>query len=90
MNPRIPSASLSESLAVNETVLPAASQNITAYAVNTEQSQGYRQVLTDMHPLCVKAFQTCHFSVCLIFVIILIYQDRAEGSHRDNSSRGDS
>ncbi|KAM3614913.1 uncharacterized protein V6R79_020761 [Siganus canaliculatus] len=39
VNPRIPSASLSQSVAVDETVLPAASQNITAYAVNTEQSQ---------------------------------------------------
>ncbi|XP_047455372.1 nibrin isoform X2 [Mugil cephalus] len=39
MKPRIPSASLSQSVAVDETVLPAASQNITAYAVNTEQSQ---------------------------------------------------
>uniref|UniRef100_UPI0037E95056 nibrin n=1 Tax=Semicossyphus pulcher TaxID=241346 RepID=UPI0037E95056 len=37
--PRIPSASLSQSTAVDETVLPAASQNITAYAVNTETSQ---------------------------------------------------
>ncbi|XP_060937482.1 nibrin [Limanda limanda] len=36
MKARIPSASLSQSLAVDETVLPAASQNITAYAVNTE------------------------------------------------------
>nr|XP_019949080.1 PREDICTED: nibrin isoform X1 [Paralichthys olivaceus] len=33
---RIPSASLSQSVAVDETVLPAATQNITAYAVNTE------------------------------------------------------
>lgn len=39
--PRIPSASLSQSVAVEETVLPAASQNITAYAVNTEMSQRY-------------------------------------------------
>lgn len=38
--PRIPSASLSQSVAVDETMLPAASQNITAYAVNTEPSQG--------------------------------------------------
>ncbi|XP_019747741.1 nibrin isoform X2 [Hippocampus comes] len=36
-SPRIPSASLSQY--VDETVLPAASQNITAYAVNTETSQ---------------------------------------------------
>ncbi|KAI3361039.1 hypothetical protein L3Q82_013236 [Scortum barcoo] len=36
MKPRIQSASLSQSVAVNETVLPAASQNITVYAVNTE------------------------------------------------------
>ncbi|XP_060905408.1 nibrin [Labrus mixtus] len=36
---RIPSASLSQSTAVDETVLPAASQNITAYAANTETSQ---------------------------------------------------
>ncbi|XP_042346349.1 nibrin [Plectropomus leopardus] len=40
VKPRIPSASLSQSVAVNETVLPAASQNITAYAVNTELSHG--------------------------------------------------
>lgn len=39
---RIPSASLSQSVAVDETVLPAASQNITAYVVNTEPSQRYR------------------------------------------------
>ncbi|PWA23805.1 hypothetical protein CCH79_00011010, partial [Gambusia affinis] len=39
VKPRIPSASLSQSVAVDETVLPAASQNITAYAVNTETSQ---------------------------------------------------
>ncbi|XP_068998908.1 nibrin isoform X1 [Embiotoca jacksoni] len=37
---RIPSASLSQNMAVNETVLPAASQNMTAYAVNTESTQG--------------------------------------------------
>lgn len=36
---RIPSASLSQNAVVDETVLPAASQNITAYAVNTEISQ---------------------------------------------------
>uniref|UniRef100_A0A1A8APW8 Nibrin n=1 Tax=Nothobranchius furzeri TaxID=105023 RepID=A0A1A8APW8_NOTFU len=41
VKPRIPSASLSQSIAVDETVLPAASQNITAYAVNTETSQRY-------------------------------------------------
>ncbi|XP_056300371.1 nibrin isoform X2 [Pseudoliparis swirei] len=40
VEPRIPGASLSQSVAVEETVLPAASQNITAYAVNTEPSQG--------------------------------------------------
>uniref|UniRef100_A0A1A7YK44 Nibrin n=1 Tax=Iconisemion striatum TaxID=60296 RepID=A0A1A7YK44_9TELE len=39
VKPRIPSASLSQSVAVDETVLPAASQNITAFAVNTETSQ---------------------------------------------------
>lgn len=39
VKPRIPSASLSQSVIVDETVLPAASQNITAYAVNTETSQ---------------------------------------------------
>ncbi|KAM4735204.1 LOW QUALITY PROTEIN: nibrin [Anableps anableps] len=39
VKPRIPSASLSQSMSVDETVLPAASQNITAYAVNTETSQ---------------------------------------------------
>ncbi|XP_044065318.1 nibrin isoform X2 [Siniperca chuatsi] len=40
MKPRIPSASLSQSVAVDETVLPSTSQNITAYAANTEPSQG--------------------------------------------------
>ncbi|XP_029361110.1 nibrin [Echeneis naucrates] len=39
VNPRIPSASLSQNVAVDETVLPAPSQNITAYAVNTELSE---------------------------------------------------
>ncbi|XP_030014179.1 nibrin [Sphaeramia orbicularis] len=39
VKPRIPSASLSQSVAVDETVLPATSQNITAYAANTEPSQ---------------------------------------------------
>ncbi|KAJ8353942.1 hypothetical protein SKAU_G00215090 [Synaphobranchus kaupii] len=38
--PSIPSATLSQSVAVDETVLPAISQNITAYAPNTEPSQG--------------------------------------------------
>lgn len=42
VTPRIPSASLSQSVAVDETVLPAASQNITAYAANTETSQRMR------------------------------------------------
>nr|XP_046255698.1 nibrin isoform X2 [Scatophagus argus] len=37
---RIAGASLSQSVAVNETILPAASQNVTAYAANTEPSQG--------------------------------------------------
>ncbi|XP_077382303.1 nibrin isoform X2 [Festucalex cinctus] len=36
---RIPSASLSQYVAVAETALPAASQNITAYAANTATSQ---------------------------------------------------
>lgn len=36
----IPSASLSQSVAVDETVLPAPSLNVTAYAANTEPSQG--------------------------------------------------
>uniref|UniRef100_A0A674PMN2 Nibrin n=1 Tax=Takifugu rubripes TaxID=31033 RepID=A0A674PMN2_TAKRU len=43
VHPRIVSASLSQSAAVDETVLLAASQNITAYAVNTETSQGTQQ-----------------------------------------------
>ncbi|XP_004541380.2 nibrin [Maylandia zebra] len=42
VTPRIPSASLSQSVAVDETVLPAASQDITAYAANTETSQRMR------------------------------------------------
>ncbi|XP_038146118.1 nibrin [Cyprinodon tularosa] len=37
--PRIPSASLSQNMTVDETVLAAASQNVTAYAANTETSQ---------------------------------------------------
>uniref|UniRef100_A0A3B4BDV9 Nibrin n=1 Tax=Periophthalmus magnuspinnatus TaxID=409849 RepID=A0A3B4BDV9_9GOBI len=41
MKSRIPSASLTQSVAVDETVLPAPSLNITAYAANTEPSQGY-------------------------------------------------
>ncbi|XP_031432294.1 nibrin [Clupea harengus] len=40
MKPVIPGPSLSQSTGVDETVLPAASQNITAYAFNTEPSQG--------------------------------------------------
>lgn len=39
VKPRIPSATLSQNAAVDETVLPAASQNITAYVANTETSQ---------------------------------------------------
>ncbi|KAM4581525.1 nibrin isoform 2-T2 [Odontesthes bonariensis] len=39
VEPRLPGASLSQSVTVDETVLPTASQNITAYAVNTETSQ---------------------------------------------------
>lgn len=46
VNPRISNASLSQGAAVDETVLPAASQNITAYAVNTEPSQGYQPAHT--------------------------------------------
>ncbi|XP_035236770.1 nibrin [Anguilla anguilla] len=38
--PSIPSATLSQSVAVDETVLPAISQNITAFAPNTEPSEG--------------------------------------------------
>ncbi|XP_024917501.1 nibrin isoform X2 [Cynoglossus semilaevis] len=37
---RLPGASLSQTVAVDETVLPAASQNVTVYAVNTEQPEG--------------------------------------------------
>ncbi|XP_040900965.1 nibrin [Toxotes jaculatrix] len=39
VKPKIPSASLSQSVTVDETVLPATSQNITAYAMNTEPSE---------------------------------------------------
>ncbi|XP_029957802.1 nibrin [Salarias fasciatus] len=42
LNPTIPGASLSQSAAVDETVLPAASQNVTTYVANTEASQGTR------------------------------------------------
>ncbi|XP_075868539.1 nibrin [Nelusetta ayraudi] len=53
VNPRIPSASLSQSLAVEETVLPAASQNITAYVVNTEPSQRIQQsTVTGVASVC--------------------------------------
>lgn len=53
VNPRIPSASLSQSLAVEETVLPAASQNITAYVVNTEPSQRIEQsTVTGVASVC--------------------------------------
>lgn len=45
VNPRIPSASLSQSLAVDETALAAASHNVTAYVVNTEPSQRLQQNL---------------------------------------------
>jgi hypothetical protein len=38
--PTIPGATLSQNAPVDETVMPAVSQNITAYAVNTEPSQG--------------------------------------------------
>uniref|UniRef100_A0A8C2Z875 Nibrin n=1 Tax=Cyclopterus lumpus TaxID=8103 RepID=A0A8C2Z875_CYCLU len=55
----IPGASLSQSVAVDETVLPAASQNITAYAVNTEPSQGYRRA--QLIFFCVKVVRTFHF-----------------------------
>ncbi|XP_067365098.1 nibrin isoform X2 [Channa argus] len=40
VNPRMANASLSQKVEVDETVLPGASQNITAYALNTEQSGG--------------------------------------------------
>ncbi|XP_028327152.1 nibrin [Gouania willdenowi] len=40
VKPRILSASLSQNMAVDETALLGASQNITAYAVNTEATQG--------------------------------------------------
>ncbi|KAM9852392.1 nibrin [Aulostomus maculatus] len=43
VKPRIPSASLSQSVAVDETMLPATSQNITAYVANTELSQRTEQ-----------------------------------------------
>ncbi|XP_053699506.1 nibrin isoform X1 [Synchiropus splendidus] len=36
---RVPNSSMSQPMEVNETMLPAVSQNITAYAVNTEPSQ---------------------------------------------------
>ncbi|XP_062847064.1 nibrin [Trichomycterus rosablanca] len=39
VKPVIPGGTLSQNAAVDETVLPAASLNITAYAANTEQSQ---------------------------------------------------
>ncbi|TMS11406.1 Nibrin [Larimichthys crocea] len=57
VNPRIPSASMSQSVAVDETVLPAASQNITAYVANTEQSQGCHQAFTDTRPLAKQSYR---------------------------------
>uniref|UniRef100_A0A8C9YD64 Nibrin n=1 Tax=Sander lucioperca TaxID=283035 RepID=A0A8C9YD64_SANLU len=80
LGPRIPSASLSQSVAVDETVLPAASQNITAYAVNTEPSQGYRQSYRHTSIMCEScpnfSFVCLIEKACLMCVIVLIYQDR--------------
>ncbi|XP_048880143.1 nibrin [Brienomyrus brachyistius] len=42
----IPGGSLTQSTAVDETVLPAASQNITAYAPDTETTQGFSRMDT--------------------------------------------
>ncbi|XP_076826464.1 nibrin [Brachyhypopomus gauderio] len=42
VRPAIPGASLSQNATVDETVLPPVSQNITAYAANTEPSQPIR------------------------------------------------
>ena len=65
VKPRIPSASLSQTVTVDETVMAAASQNITAYAANTEQSQRYKQALMDPCPqLNVSIFQHFSFSLC--------------------------
>ncbi|KPP63196.1 nibrin-like, partial [Scleropages formosus] len=44
--PRISRATLSQSVSVDETTLPAASQNITAYAANTELSSGISRMDT--------------------------------------------
>lgn len=41
VKPAIPGGSLTQSAAVDETVLPAASQNVTAYAPDTETTQGF-------------------------------------------------
>ncbi|CAN9513573.1 unnamed protein product [Ophioblennius macclurei] len=38
-SPSIPNASVSQNTAIDETVLPAGSQNVTTYVVNTETSQ---------------------------------------------------
>lgn len=82
VNHRMQCASLSQSAAVDETVLPAASQNITAYAVNTEPSEGYQQALTVICPLQVKA--------CLICFIVLIYQDTTKQNDWSDGGRRDS
>lgn len=82
VNHRMQSASLSQSVAVDETVLPAASQNITAYAVNTEPSEGYQQALTVTCPFQVKACLTCF--------ILLIYQDTTKQNYWSDGSRRDS
>uniref|UniRef100_A0A8D3CG12 Nibrin n=1 Tax=Scophthalmus maximus TaxID=52904 RepID=A0A8D3CG12_SCOMX len=60
VKPRIPSASLSQNVAVDETVLPASTQNITAYAVNTEPSERYR---TDTHQDLIRVVQKSNSSV---------------------------
>ncbi|XP_023700321.2 nibrin isoform X2 [Paramormyrops kingsleyae] len=46
VRPPIPGGSLTQSAAVDETVLPAASQNITAYAPDTETTQGFSRMDT--------------------------------------------
>ncbi|XP_036448982.1 nibrin [Colossoma macropomum] len=44
MRPAIPAATLTQNATVDETVLPAASQNITAYVANTETSQSFSRM----------------------------------------------
>lgn len=72
VKPRIPSASLSQSVAVDETVLPASSQNITAYALNTEPSEGYRQALRHTSVRSKTLHHSHHYRKPVWFVLLYL------------------